>query len=440
MMIRNKVSNMQSKLNAISRQNGAAVLLVSIILLVGVTLVVVFAARVGVIDQRIAANEYRHIEAKASSGAALDQATGFLESNKTLYEGTQAGWSDCTALQQTFPCTVGTTSYEKVYSSISGTTISELAYTTSMNNGAESNSYLVFTNSGSVGNILTAVGAGSSVDGTGQAAEKVSYYQGTVFIPGQVPPVMTPNILLNGGFTVVGNPNLNGKSGVPATVWATTVGSSGSWQTCAPGDYKDGTTVCIDDYDAADDWSGCDCDPTTDGYGDPKYYWSYRDAGGERFYDDILNPTVFPFPADVFQFAFGLSKSSMKAFVQEVGVVATDCTGVNFGALSSPWVWITGNCSIGGAVYGSRTDPVVLIVEGDFSVTGNFNFWGLIYGMDDVSLNSNSRVHGSIIAESPSKLSNGGYHQIWDPDVLQNIANDDSNSFLAKLKYSWTSE
>lgn len=423
------------------KQKGAAVLLVSIVLLIGVTLIVIFAARIGVMDLRISANEYRHKEAKASSGAALDQAAAFMSNNPALYDGTSAQWNDCDAspaLQQAFPCTVGSTAYDKVFSPVAGTVISELQYTTTLSNGANSNSYIVYTTSNTGVTILSAVGTGQSVDETANAAEQVSYSKGSILVPGQVPPVMTPNLTLNGGFTIVGNPNLDGHPGVNATLWATTIGSSGTWQTCAPGDYKDGTTVCLDAYDETSDWSGCDCDPTPDGYGDPKYLLSYRSAGNEKFGDDILDPVAFPFPPDPFDFVFGMSKPSMEGLVDANGVVANSCDDVDFTALSNPYVWINGNCSLGGNVYGAKDTPVVLIVTGDFSVTGNFEYWGIIYGMDDLTLNSNSRVHGSIIAESPSKLTNGGYHQIYDPDVLTNLGADDVNTFLAKLKYSWT--
>jgi len=52
-------------------QKGAVVLLISIVLLVGVTLITIFAARVGIIDLRISGNEYRHKESKAAAHAAL---------------------------------------------------------------------------------------------------------------------------------------------------------------------------------------------------------------------------------------------------------------------------------------------------------------------------------------------------------------------------------
>jgi len=434
---------MMNNHKTINKQEGAAVLLVSIVLLIGVTLITIFAARVGVIDQRISANEYRHIQAKASSGAALEEASGFLGSNKNLYDGT-SGWSNCdasAALQQTFPCTIGGKEYEKVFSTVDSAapSISELEYTTTLSNGADSKSFLVYTTSTDVGNILTAIGTGESIDGTGKAAEQVSYSKGTILIPGQVPPVMTPNITLNGGFTIVGNPNLDGAPGVNATIWATTVGSSGTWQTCNAGNYKDGTTICLDEYGPGDDWSGCDCDVTEDGFGDAKYLLSYRSAGNEKFGDDILNPTVFPFPDDVFDFVFGMSKTQMYGIIDGKGGVYDTCDDVNFSALTDPYLWISGDCQLGGDEYGNRVLPVVLIVEGNFSVTGNFEFWGMIYGINALTLNSNSRVHGSMIAENPSKLTNGGYHQIWDPDVLNSLADDDTNSFLAKLKSSWTS-
>ena len=79
-----------SRQHPLTKQKGAAVLLVSIVLLIGVTLVVIFAARVGVIDQRISANEYRHKEAQAAAHAALNQAGAFAEQNAVIYGSSSA--------------------------------------------------------------------------------------------------------------------------------------------------------------------------------------------------------------------------------------------------------------------------------------------------------------------------------------------------------------
>ena len=53
-------------------QNGAATLLVAVVLLIAITLATFFAARVNIEEQRISANDYRAKEAFNAADAGLE--------------------------------------------------------------------------------------------------------------------------------------------------------------------------------------------------------------------------------------------------------------------------------------------------------------------------------------------------------------------------------
>lgn len=435
MMTQNKST--QTPTSYPKRQSGAAVLLVSIVLLIGVTLITVFAARVGVVDQRISANEYRHEEAKSAANAALDQGGAYIGSNPTLYDGESSDFDDCTGiLGGNFPCTIGSTVYDKVYTEISGTTtIDPLIYSTSLSSDIVSDTYIVFTSTASVGNILTIVGRGESLDGTAETIVRNSYSQVTLLTPGEIPPVMASVIDINGSFTIVADPNNGERDGVPISAWVATLdgASTGSWQTCHLGDYLNGDVVCGDDpidgegFDETETnnsgWGGCNCET------------NLSDSGSAGISHDIYVDPNFP-TGEVLEYVFnGRNEQGVRDIANHD---EPDCT--NLGSLDlkdKPLVYISGNCTIPSDV-GSRTSPVILVVNGLLKINSNHNVWGILVGISDIQLSGGPIIHGSIIADSSAKLSAGGYTQVYDPFVLDGLTDPSVNVRLSKLKYSWT--
>jgi len=400
-----------------------------------VTLITIFAARVGIVDQRISANEYRHKEAQAAADAGLEQATAFIGQNPDLYLGTGGSWNDCTsstALQNAFPCTSGGTAYESVYSVVSGTTISPLNYMVTLDSGIQSDSYLVFTTSASTGNILTAVGKGSSLDGTGDAFAQVSYAQVTIGIPGDIPPIVASYLDVNGNFTIVADPHAGINDGVPISGWTATLDgtSSGSWQTCHLGSFKNGNESCTEDNGYNDQtttgnagWGGCACEDNLSENGAPSY----------DLFEDKDN-----FPDDVFGYVFsGATETAMRDAALDADHVFDDCTGLQGVDLSaSKIVWIDGDCAIPGDV-GDQTNPIILIVTGLLRINAGHHVWGLLVTLDEMQLSGGPTIHGSIVSDSNTKLTAGGYTQVYDPKVLAALTNDTLISELSKIKYSW---
>ena len=462
---------------SINAQKGAAVLLISIILLIGVTLITVFAARVGVIDLRIASNEYRHKEAKAAAYAALEQSSAFIENNIDLYEGTVGGtspWKDCTdaAIKDDLPCKIGSKSYDLAYDGIIGTTtIDPIEYTVSLTSGIASDSYLVHKAS-STGNILTAIGTGESLDGTGEGFAQVSYVKSRFITPGVIPPILASGVDLSGSFTIIADPRVTHsqtdcKTVTPLNVtpvtnddgdilgdmslWVDGSGSGGTWQTCGIDSYVDDTATssyggdlkCIYEYTDADDWGDCECDPqdhlSDSGAGSVTGYTPTYD------HPDIKGPwnVIEDFPASPFEHFFnGKTVSQVRAIAQADGIYidgpCDDSDTVGYASKEKPLIWCTGAASFDDV--GTQYDPVIVVAEGTLTLNGGANVWGIFVGLEKFKANGGARVHGAVIVEeiiaANDFLTNGNYHQIYDFCVISSLQDDSINTDIAKLAYS----
>ena len=427
-----------------SHQSGAATLLVSIVLLIGVTLITIFAARVGVMDQRIAGNEYRHKEAQSAADGALDQAASYIANNTDLYNGTVTGtspsWVNCSgSIATQFPCadSSGTTIYDLVYDSVVSTTtiesLQEGGLAVQLSNGIESQSYLTYTTSASSGNILTAIGTGKSLDGTGEAYAQVSYSQVSLLTPGKIPPIMTPLATLSGNFTIVPDPHGGctdpdvPKCGVPISAWVSSLTpGNGTWQTCQHWGYKDSGTACIDSLDDAVTWKNCNCDSDE------------VISDKNNLNEDLVEGD---YPSSAFTYLFpGLTVYD--DILSMPGVIeVTSCSGIvalAAGFTSSKLVAVSGDCSLpSNSIIGSRDAPIILVVRDDLTLNANTDSYGLLFAFGDVSVNGTHTVHGSLVSEQATNITNGTYNQVYDELVRTSLADDLTNVGLAKQKYSW---
>lgn len=402
-------------------QKGAAVVVTSILLLIGVTLVVMFAAQVGLQDQRISGNQYRHQQAFANAEASLEFAASFLRENKTLHQG-GIGWTDCTGNTTIFPCNID--GADSVYGTIGGGSVTSSVPVIS---GLEA--YMV-----KVGDATTIVGVGTSDDGTANSVVLVSYGDRELIVPGQLPPLMIPSGTLSGNFNIVPNPN-GGGEGVPVSIWAkdTAVvsgGGTGNWKTCDHDQFRDGGAVCQDtkgDGETGANWQACQC-------------FDERSNSTDLNEDVVLYPEA-DYPSSPFNFVFGDTPENVKEAADQEGLVLDDCTGLanGFAGLSdSALVWVTGDCEIQNNVQiGSRNKPIVLVVEGLLRVNAGAEVWGILFGWSNFVLNGGPIIHGSAISENPSDLTNGTYSQVYDPEVFANLKDPEINTILARLQYSW---
>jgi Tfp pilus assembly protein PilX len=404
------------------QQKGAAVVVTAILLLIGVTLVVMFAAQVGLQDQRISGNQYRHKQAFANAEAGLDFAASFLRQNKNLHEG-GAGWTTCAGSTSIFPCNLD--GAEFVYGTIGGGAI-----TSSVPVLAGLEAYML-----KVGDATRIVGVGTSDDGTANSVVQVDYGSQELIVPGQLPPLMMPSGDLSGNFNIVPNPNGAGP-GVPVSVWAkdTTNIGNGNWKTCDHDQFRDftgGSDVCMDtkgDGASGDAWTSCSC-------------------GDERSNKDDVNADIvfYPeddFPASPFFYVFGKSQEEVYDQAESDGLILPNCTNIDsiVAAEGKPTlVWVEGPCEVKNINFpvGSRVNPVILVAEGKISINSNHELWGIFLGLGGVKLNGGPVIHGSMISEITAELTNGTYYQVYDEDVFANLKDSDINNIFSRLQYSW---
>lgn len=432
-------------------QKGLAAIVTTVVLLIAITIVVIFSAKFGVQELKIAANEARHKEAQQLADAALEQASSFLRANVELYAGDDAGWSDCTPVQATFPCTVtfanqATMTFDKVYSTIAASVISPLTSidistlvdtstavpTVGVSNGSSSRSYILIDDT--VEERVTVLGVGISKDGTAYASAKQEYGLVTLVTPGEIPPVMAPTLNLNGNFTIVANPNNGvGTTGVPISGWTEneTASGTGSWQTCNLGDFRDGVggPICTDTYDDTSDWSGCLCTSSLSNK-DEINFDIYEDA---NFPDPLEYIFGFSDPDDVRD---SIIDAGGKYYAPGEGCVGLDT--LDLAGLRVPMVFVEDACTI--PAVGSQDLPVVLVVRGKATINANTDIWGLLVSITEVQSNGAAIVHGSLIADQVADIVNGGYTQIYTPDLLEKLAKDVLNKLPGKVAYSWTDQ
>jgi Tfp pilus assembly protein PilX len=417
------------------RQSGAAVLVISVVLLLAVTLLVVYAARVGLLDQKISGNEYRHKVAFANAEAGMEQAASFLRANPALHDGNAAdGWRSCAGLTTIFPCDIAGAT--QVFDTLLAVGVINSAVSTI----AGTNGFLIQA----AANTTTAVGSGVSDDGTGVAVVQVSYAKTALITPGNIPPIMAPTVDLSGNFTVVPDPN-GGGPGVAVSAWvktSVTSGGSGSWQTCNHGDFQD-SGVCIDTKTDTEAWGVCNC------------IAGEQISDGTNINDDIVIDPTINFPASPFEYIFnGATQAEILARAEVKGKVVADCTSSTFGgppatvpttvdgillsALDEPLVWVTGICDFpNNTIIGSRTTPIILVASGLLRATGNLDIFGIVVGLGDFQLNGGVVFHGSAISEDSTKLTNGSFKQVYDESVLNALADDTLTTDISKIKYSW---
>jgi len=415
-------------------QKGAAVLMISVVILIAVTIVIIYAARVGLLDQKISGNEYRHKQAFAMAEAGMEQAGSFLRENPVLHDGNVAdGWVTCVGSTAIFPCDIA--GVTQVFATVvTGTSIASSVPTSLVGSQA----FLVLTASGT-----TAIGAGVSDDNTGAAIAQVSYAKTSLLTPGSIPPLMIPSGTLSGNFNIVPDPN-GGGPGVPISIWAKdTLGAgSGNWKTCDHGEYKDGGSVCTDTKgdgeSGAAAWLACSCDKER--------------SNKTNLQSDVVLYSAADFPDSPFAYVFGagstitaaeltLLKAEIKARAEATGLLLPNCNNLQtqVNALNRPaLVWIDGDCATGaGSTIGSRARPVILVVDGDLTINANSEFWGIVIGLGDFSLNGGPVIHGSAISENSATLTNGTYYQVYDEAVFSNLRDDTVNTDIAKVAYSW---
>ena len=420
-------------------QRGAVTLTVGMIILLVATLMTLFAARVGILEQSISGNEFKSKRAFEAAHAGLDFAHKYLERNVTNLLDSSHGdylWTECDPANSVLPpwdddkldplCPTGmgwvevalltggntnptdiTLDYQ-AFILTPGTTTGGV-FQTAATDPATMQATIV---SEGFSDIPT---GGTFIDGTGFAAINV-LLTGAIGFSGdaaRAPLIAQGDIGGGGSFTVVTNPNGGGKD-IPLSAW-----SDGDTQftaavnTCQPHEYFDnatnGGTAYIfnpanpsdqsDVYTYGEDLNNenyvlcevCDCaaDPvesiTVSSPSNPNEGIDIADSDGG--YGDSGSDAAFP--PNIFEAFFGVGPSQWETVKGWADQVLPDCSTLD--DTSTGFIWVTGedangnpgvtDCNLTGNTDIARPDsPILLVVQSPtIRISGGHNFFGVLF-------------------------------------------------------------
>lgn len=138
---------------------------------------------------------------------------------------------------------------------------------------------------------------------------------------------------------------------------------------------------------------------------------------------------------------FGMSKDAFKA---ASATTVVNCSGVcNAEVLSAidsgaRQIWVDGNLSLNSnAVFGSASNPIMLVVNGNAEVRGTMTIYGVLYCQDgtwDNTGGGDAQIIGAAIAEG-NFTATGTPNPTYDPNVLANLRG--TSGQFAKLPGGW---
>lgn len=451
-----------------SRQHGVS-LVVTLVLVVLLSLIALYAAGILVLDTRSAANDYRSREALAAAESGVDQGFSLLSANRAKISNagfdannngsidSGEGWTTCTS--SATPClpvesadrtnwrylTIASSLLKRPWKDDDADGVKDTSETYLGNVSV----YLLTPVSGNDSRLVyNIVAIGQSGDATSTATVK----QGAYFYPLVVgipkSPLMAYGSIGSGGnYNVVTNPNGAGDN-VALTAWSReAVSMSGSASSCHVGEEIIGGAVATGflstdgTYLYQTDNSGntitmcdqCTC-PTADALS----------KGGVEGSDIVMNDTT-NFPDDVFKYVFGVPYTSYEDIKKNAQVIS-DCSTLN--TSSSGLIWVEGaNCTINSAV-GSFANPVMLVVEDhDITVNGGSYFFGILFAFStagntgsalSVHMAGGMTLYGAAMSNTDIDMGNGTYKMRFDKNVLANVSSNPSSRALSRIAGSWS--
>ncbi len=366
------------------------VTLLILVILAGVTL---FAGKVLLMEKRISANEQQYAMAFAYAESGLEAAArkyladpgGTCATSATLTPpGTSVG------VQVDWTCTAG------------GEPVTIQAR-------------------------YTASGGGSS------ATVSEVFARSALFNSGEPAPLTLASASkFNGTLDIGAAPN-GGGTGVPLSIWAgNTDDFTGAATTCPVEEFARGGGACsTSDFVYSEKAKGA-------AKGD------YVQGGQDIVIDDP------GFPEDMFEFAFGIASEDWKQIYQRGVTKIDDCaslTNTDSGIFVFEGSGMT-NCPVG--IVGSPTAPVILIAVDASMELKTGPSYGVLFSFDStpdngtvdasIKLSASALVYGAVMSNSDEVPNmNGNAAVAWHPDVFSAIEEDPSGEFrpLVRVAGSW---
>ncbi len=461
-----------------NRQRGGITVFTAIMVLLILTLLMIYAVRVSIFEQRISANEVRQKAAFHAAEAAIEQGIEYLLVNGPAIisssvdefpdgngEFTRDGWfatnrwQECTStlvVDPDHPCggetpmRVGSYYYDDPNTSAIDVSVDSMPlalgeFDTGVTARLTANICFINTSNpgGTCGDppadieeenraymIITMLGYGfsdctdtTSVDTcTTEAtvAKPVANYKGMAGAPA-VPVTTKTAFEVTGTAEVVPNPNAGG-IGVPISVWQNynsscggdTADLRGNWMTCEAHEWYGKGKF---PSDVGCDQIECKCDLNE--------AISYVGGNTPNNGIDMIHDPAFP--CDLFEYYFNVPRS-MYLTVKNAATIVADCK--NLGPSSFGLTWVTGgSCDItGGRVIGSPRSPVILVIATDTKFVSGTTVYGVLYVFDGEIPNTtlyayaDLTVYGAVIIDALLGAFNGSFEVVYSPYVLANAS------------------
>lgn len=361
-----------------NKQRGGITLIISVILIVTITLLVIFAANYAQTMEKLSANQLRSKQAFQAATAGLEFGIVYFQQNSgTILASTVSGYIAPFSNSST--------------SNVSLTNGSR--FTITYTNPVQNNYRLILVSS-----------TGTSADGSTTRTVKQQIAMGSLF-------TTIPNYFMSskGSITISGNANTSNTATNQTIQSASTVTLSGSAQT---------TTSSGVSSTAGHIGSDIQQNSTT-----------------------LANESQNDFVASY----FGTSSSS--TIQSKVTNFYSNSSSTNYAStlngVTGKSIWIdqtSGTASISGnTTIGSATEPVLLIVNGNFSISGNVTINGFIFVISTIGINSftgNVTINGGIATADNTTIS-GSVDLNYNNSILTNLQNLSSLTYWAKVPGSW---
>lgn len=356
-------------------EQGAATLLLTLLLLANITLIVLFAANYSLMGQKITSNQYRNNQAFMAAQAGIGYATAYAQTNYSTITANPVG---------------GHINYSDA--STTNVSLANGATFTAAYTNPTANNY----------NLLLITSTGYSADGTASHTITDLVQQGSALLSSPNAPLITKGNVTLGGNAEVQNHSTN-----------STVQSGG--------------TVTISASAVTELQSGVASNSAHIG------------ADVTQNSSSLTNLTV----SDLFATYFGVSEATFLA--TKVNHYYSNSSNTNYNSslngLTGTIIWIdqtpgTTATINSNTTIGSAANPVILIVNGNFSMTGTANIYGTVYviGGTNASMLGNAGIIGGLITTDTLSLS-GSTEVTYSPTVLQKV--QQTQTYYAKVPGSW---
>lgn len=318
----------------------------------------------------------------------------------------------------------------------------------------QSEGYLIDSNGDVVGLDTDGSGTVDPDEAAPRATANEVVVKFDLFGAGPKLPLTVANTFGAGGtFDIVANPNGGptafggGRSGVPFSVWSggpyTLAGATVTCQrheffaTDSGGNDMHSDTPPNDVYEIC---YSCTCPNKQN----EQFYYLSSDVKGQGM--DIVDSDP-NFPDDLFLFTFGIPRdqySILKELAKKIPGDVASCGDLT--AESTGLYWAEGTCTINQNV-GTPHNPLLLISEGNFSIQGGSNFFGVIYlfsppdtaGAPNLDMRGGSQIYGAVVGDSDGEGSgSGGNVIIYDEAVINRVSLSPEIQRVSPLPGTWS--